>query len=77
MNENEVQDLIAKIQNNTANKSEKDKYIEYLHEKGKISDAKWQDYKNGKNVDHILQLALIAGIAILAGFLIQKLLDEK
>jgi hypothetical protein len=77
MKDDEIRDLIKKIQSQTADTREKDAYIEYLHKIGKISAEKYKEYNSGRNVDHILQLALIAGIAILAGILINKLIENK
>lgn len=73
MDNNKVSFLIKKLQNNSATPDEKDEYMKYLLDEGKISESQYRDYRKNRNNEDILKIAIIAGAAILLGWAINEL----
>jgi len=69
--------LLDRIQGKNATKLEKDEYMKYIYEEGRLREKDYIDYKNGIDVDSIIKYAIISGLGMLAVRLINARLSNK
>jgi arginine repressor len=73
MNNAELSKLIRKIKDGKATKSEKDEYMEYMYSQREISQNQYDEYVKNRNNEAIVNIAIVAGAAVLLGFLLNEL----
>lgn len=67
-------DLNQKVKSGTATKADKDEYMLLLLNRGSITNKQYNDYLQGRNVDEIVEAALVIGGILLLGYALSKLL---
>lgn len=67
---NRLMTLNQKVKNDTASKAERDQFFDLLYKHGHISKKQYDDYRNGRNIEDLVNAAVvIAGIVLLGHIL--------
>jgi hypothetical protein len=67
--------LSNKVKSNQASKPEKDEYMNLLYHNDSITQKQYNDYKQGRNVEEIINAALVIGGIVLLGYLLTKITE--
>lgn len=65
-----------KVKSNIATKEEKDEYMNLMLKYEKITPQQFNDYKQNKNADEILNGALTIGAIFLLGYALKAIIEE-
>lgn len=67
--------LSNKVKSGQATKTEKDEYMDLLYTNRSVTQKQYNDYKSGRNVEEIVNAALVIGGIVLLGYLLGKLTE--
>jgi len=69
-------DLSQKLNKGHASSLERDEYMGLLLKNNHIKQSQFDDYKNGQNVEAIVQASLVIGGIVLLGYLLSSLTSK-
>jgi hypothetical protein len=72
-----LSDLGDRIRQGVASQQEKDEFMEFMHDHGKIASEQYQEYLSGSNTEKIINAALSVGAVVLISFLLDELFSRK
>ncbi|WP_339790914.1 hypothetical protein [uncultured Imperialibacter sp.] len=78
MNNINLQKLLSlsqKVQSGKATKDQTDEYMSLLLQNKSITAKQYSDYKSNRNVDDIVNAAVVIGGIVLLGYLLGKLTE--
>ncbi|WOK07194.1 hypothetical protein RT717_00985 [Imperialibacter roseus] len=78
MNNSDLQKLLSlsqKVQSGKATKDQTDQYMSLLLQNKSITAKQYSDYKSNRNVDDIVNAAVVIGGIVLLGYLLGKLTE--
>ena len=66
-----------KVNSGTSTQEEKNEFMEYLYTHGKITSEQYENYRAGRNVEKIVNMALSVGAVFLMTYLFGQLSHKK
>jgi len=69
-------ELSLKIGKKIATEEEKNEYMTYLFQNGKLTEKQYEDYNSGKRRSDLLDFALFAGALLFLGWMLKKVTEN-